>query len=528
MGTVWQAHDEVLRVDVALKEIRFPADLDAAERVAQVDAAMREARTAARLRSNPHVVTVHDAVEHDGLPWIVMEYVPADTLAATVERHGPLTVARVADIGLAVLDALVAGQRLGVLHRDVKPSNILLARDGRVLLTDFGIATQSSDPTVPDCSARVDDGPLVVAAVQRLLSRGGTPAYSAPERLVNGTATLSGDLFSLGASLYFAVEGHSPFGREDLPSTVGAVVGAEPPEFVRAGPLAHPIAGLLAKTPATRLGAEGAQTLLRWAGAVPGADPASGFPSVSGSDSVPGSDSVSGSVEASTGTSASTGVPVMTGGSVGPASGTDSRARPGSGRWLLVVALVVAALVAGGIQLFAAFGPGSHVARQAPSTTATPAPAVTPTPAATRAPMVTPVPGSVSTVVTVPPGMIGKWQGMVRQGPITFPLTVTLQAGRGGETVGTARNPRDGCTSDLQLISTGADDDPSNHEVPTGADGHSVTSARFHERLTNGSLSCTAVDVDVMTVLPDGTLDLSYSASLLTSSGHAVLRREKT
>ncbi|WP_225438893.1 serine/threonine-protein kinase, partial [Candidatus Frankia nodulisporulans] len=195
-----------------------------------------------------------------------MEYVPADTLAATVERHGPLAAARVAEIGLAVLDALVAGQRLGVLHRDVKPSNILLAHDGRVLLTDFGIAAQAGDPTIPDRSTRAEAaGPLVLVAVERLLSRGGTPAYSAPERLVNGIATLSGDLFSLGASLYFAVEGHSPFAREDLPTTIGAVVGSEPPAFTRAGPLAHPLAGLLAKTPATRLDAQGAEALLRWA-----------------------------------------------------------------------------------------------------------------------------------------------------------------------------------------------------------------------------------------------------------------------
>ncbi|SNQ47109.1 Protein kinase family protein (fragment) [Frankia canadensis] len=248
MGTVWRAHDEMLRVDVAVKEIRFPAELDAAERAGQVDAAMREARTAARLRGNPHVVTVHDAVEQDGLPWIVMDYVPADTLGATVEHAGPLPVPRTAEIGLAVLDALVAGRELGVLHRDVKPSNILLAHDGRVLLTDFGIATHVSDPTLTGGGGS-----------------GGTPAYMAPERLVGGAATLLGDLFSLGATLYLAVEGVAPFQRESIPLTIGAVVHGQPPAFTRAGALAPAIAGLLAKNPAGRLGADGAQARMRGA-----------------------------------------------------------------------------------------------------------------------------------------------------------------------------------------------------------------------------------------------------------------------
>ncbi|MCL9795111.1 serine/threonine-protein kinase, partial [Frankia sp. AgKG'84/4] len=263
MGTVWRAYDEVLRVDVAVKEIRFPADLDGDERAGQVDAAMREARNAARLRGNPHVVTVHDAVEQDGLPWIVMDLVPADTLAAMVERDGPLPVAQVAGIGLAVLDALTAGQRLGVLHRDVKPSNILLARDGRVLLTDFGIATHTSDPTLPERHSGGE--PLVQTAVDLLASRGGTPAYMAPERLLGRPATLAGDLFALGAVLYLGVEGTAPFLRDSLPLTIGAVVREEPPPMLRAGPLAPVIAGLLAKSPATRLKAVGAAALLRYA-----------------------------------------------------------------------------------------------------------------------------------------------------------------------------------------------------------------------------------------------------------------------
>ncbi|CAO5152437.1 eukaryotic-like serine/threonine-protein kinase [Frankia sp. AiPs1] len=569
MGRVWRAHDEVLRVDVALKEIRFPADLEAAERAGQVDAAMREARAAAQLRGNPHVVTVHDAVEHDGLPWLVMEYVPADTLATVVDRSGPLPVSQVADIGLAVLDALVAGARLGVLHRDVKPSNVLLAHDGRVLLTDFGIAAHASDPTLPDRSAGAarpgpvvraggdgqilpaDRGLLVVAALERLRSGGGTPAYTAPERLINGTATLASDLFSLGASLYLAVEGHSPFAREDLAATVRAVMEDDPAEFTRAGPVAHAIAGLLAKSPATRLGADGAGTLLRWArqpalsrapavltptttdrgadlsGAEAArADRAEDAPAASGASAtppLPSSDRRRSSLDP--------GAPVPLGrlpgqarfGAPGRSSGRNPAAggprRPSLGRtlpiggWLpagisavMVMVAVVAALVAGAVYLLAASGSNADAHGRDPSGFPTSAP---PSPL----------------IATVPAAMIGRWQGTVAQGALSFPLTMTLRAGQVGETVGTARNPRDGCTSDLRLVSAGADDDPSSHEVPATDDGQGATSARFHEQLTGGAPSCTAVDVDVVTVRSDGDLDLSYSASLLTSSGHGVLRR---
>ncbi|MCK9895366.1 serine/threonine-protein kinase [Frankia sp. AgB32] len=500
MGTVWRAYDEVLRVDVAVKEIRFLADLDGDERAGQVDAAMREARNAARLRGNPHVVTVHDAVEQDGLPWIVMDHVPADTLAATVEREGPLPVARVGEIGLAVLDALTAGRRLGVLHRDVKPSNILLAHDGRVLLTDFGIATHMSDPTLPE--RRVGGAPLVHAAVDLLASRGGTPAYMAPERLLGGAATLSGDLFALGAVLYFGVEGASPFTRDSLALTIGAVVHEEPPPMSRAGPLAPVIAGLLAKSPATRLNADGAAALLRWALTPAGQRPrASAGPRVSAAPRLPPQ------VPPPAGTFPRPRVPARPPVDVGEVRAEDANAAgfgdaefmPGdrSARRsvtvlgavvaVVVVAVVVAAVAVVGRQLGESGG-----RRAGPAPTASSGGAGV-------------VPGSGG--ASLPAGMVGRWWGTVAQGSLSFPLELTLRAGRVGETVGSGRNPNDGCTSDLLLRS---------------AQGGT---AQFTERLTAGTPPCVANGVDVLALRQDGTLDFDYPASPQSTAGHGTLRR---
>ncbi|HLL38033.1 MAG TPA: serine/threonine-protein kinase, partial [Streptomyces sp.] len=221
MGRVWLAHDQELTCDVALKEIALPdgpVDEDGtAQRIAR---ARSEARHAARLRGHPHVATVHDVVVHEGLPWIVMEYVPdAVDLQAVIRRSGPLPPARAARIGLAVLDALAAGHRIGILHRDVKPANILLAPDAtgdphaRVLLTDYGIALQPESPE-----------PRLTATANIL----GTPGYLAPERARGEPPTPAADLFSLGATLYSAVEGRGPFDRNGEYATLTALLGEEP------------------------------------------------------------------------------------------------------------------------------------------------------------------------------------------------------------------------------------------------------------------------------------------------------------
>ena len=255
MGHVWLAHDQRLACEVALKEIVFsnPAYAEA-EREARVARARAEARNAAGLRGHPHVVTVHDVLEHEGLPWIVMEYVAdAVDLRDLVGRHGSPAPAECARIGLAVLDALTAGHQRGVMHRDVKPANILLAPDrtgspyARVLLTDYGISVQP------------DAGETRYTLTSVLV---GTAGYLAPERATGGPPTAAADLFSLGCTLYHAVEGHGPFVRETPLAEITAVVMEDPLPPVRAGALAPVLHAMLEKDPLRRIPAPEAEAAL--------------------------------------------------------------------------------------------------------------------------------------------------------------------------------------------------------------------------------------------------------------------------
>ncbi|MGW2516417.1 protein kinase domain-containing protein [Streptomyces sp. NPDC001617] len=255
MGHVWLAHDQRLACEVALKEIVFRDPEPAGEeREARVARARAEARHAAGLRGHPHVVTVHDVLEHEGLPWIVMEYVAGATdLRDLVEQRGPLAPAECARIGLAVLDALTAGHDRGVMHRDVKPANILLAPDrsgapyGRILLTDYGISVQP------------DAGETRYTLASVLV---GTSGYLAPERATGGPPTPATDLFSLGCTLYYGVEGRGPFERESNLAEVTAVVMEEPRPAVRAGALGPVLRSLLEKDPGRRPSATEAETAL--------------------------------------------------------------------------------------------------------------------------------------------------------------------------------------------------------------------------------------------------------------------------
>ncbi|WP_203779778.1 serine/threonine-protein kinase, partial [Actinoplanes philippinensis] len=245
MGAVWEAHDTLLGRDVALKEIHLPEDgggpADPGDPM--VRRAFREARAAARLRHRG-IVTIHDVVTEGGRPWIVMELVDGPSLAAAVRVQGTLTEQRAADIGLQVVDALRAAHRQGVLHRDVKPANILLGTD-RVVLTDFGIAA-------------IDDATSITSTGQMV----GSPAFLAPERFNGQPATAATDLWSLGVTLYIAVTGRSPFPGEDLPGTLAAILHRSPEPPAEASALWPVIAGLLAKDPAGRLTADQAHTLL--------------------------------------------------------------------------------------------------------------------------------------------------------------------------------------------------------------------------------------------------------------------------
>ncbi|MEV5384421.1 serine/threonine-protein kinase [Streptomyces sp. NPDC052721] len=247
MGTVWRAHDEILHREVAVKEVRVSLDLPA-ERSKRMHVRLeREAWAAARVNARA-VVTVYDVVTFDDRPWIVMELVRGRSLADVIAAEGALPPKEVARIGTEVLAALRAAHAAGVLHRDVKPANVLLADEGRVVLTDFGIATVEGD------TALTMTGEVV-----------GSPEYLAPERALGRTPGTASDLWSLGALLYTAVQGRSPFRRTTALATLRAIVDDELPPAHRAGPLAPVIEGLLLKDPEERMTADEAGRRLRLA-----------------------------------------------------------------------------------------------------------------------------------------------------------------------------------------------------------------------------------------------------------------------
>jgi serine/threonine protein kinase len=245
MGAVWQADDTLLARRVALKEVWLPSagdgPIDPSDPV--VRRVIREAQAAARLR-HPGIVTVHDVINEDGRPWIVMELVDGRSLADVIAEQGLLSERQAAEVGLQVLDALRAAHREGIAHRDVKPANILLAED-RVVLTDFGIAT------IYDETALTATGQLV-----------GSPAYLAPERINGLPATAAADMWALGVTLYTAVTGESPFQRDTTPATLLAVLNHRPATPAHAGRLWPLVKGLLEKDPSRRLTVEQSRTLL--------------------------------------------------------------------------------------------------------------------------------------------------------------------------------------------------------------------------------------------------------------------------
>jgi WD40 repeat protein len=237
MGQVWRARDETLARDVAVKQIILPPELIERERDSVKARTLREARAAARL-SHPAIVTVHEVVRQDERPWIVMELVRGRTLAQIVKVDGPLPPRRVAEIGGQILAGLRAAHAAGVVHRDVKPANVIL--DGeRTVLTDFGIAAL--------------DGGTVLTQTGAML---GTPSFMAPEQARGRYATPASDLWSLGATMYAAVEGQPPFDGETVATILVSMLTADPPPPRRAGPLIPVIAGLLAKEPDMRLSAD--------------------------------------------------------------------------------------------------------------------------------------------------------------------------------------------------------------------------------------------------------------------------------
>ncbi|WP_436319087.1 serine/threonine-protein kinase [Streptomyces virginiae] len=244
MGTVWRAQDETLGRTVAVKELRFSSGVDEDEKRRLITRTLREAKAIARIRSGG-AVTVYDVVDEDARPWIVMELIEGPSLAEFIRENGPLTPHRAAEVGLAVLDVLRAAHGQGILHRDVKPSNVLIAGSGRVVLTDFGIAQVEGDPSV------TSTGMLV-----------GAPSYISPERARGQKPGPPADMWSLGGLLYASVEGVPPYDKGSALATLTAVMTepVDPPK--NAGPLTEVIYGLLAKDPARRLDEGRARAML--------------------------------------------------------------------------------------------------------------------------------------------------------------------------------------------------------------------------------------------------------------------------
>ncbi|MER6181090.1 serine/threonine-protein kinase [Streptomyces sp. NPDC001652] len=255
MGTVWRAKDETVDREVAVKEPRVPDHLPERERANAFERMRREARAAARL-DHPAVVNVHDVAVVDGQPWIVMELVHGRSLGDALQE-GTLGAREAARIGLEVLGALEAAHAAGILHRDVKPDNVLLGRHERVVLTDFGIAQIEGETNLTDTGGFV-----------------GSPEYIAPERVLGQRPGPASDLWSLGVVLYAATEGVSPFRRSNTPATLQSVLNATPSVPASAsGPLADVITGLLQKDPARRPNAAQVRALLETAAHPPAPAP---------------------------------------------------------------------------------------------------------------------------------------------------------------------------------------------------------------------------------------------------------------
>jgi serine/threonine protein kinase len=244
MGVVWLAEDNLLRREVAIKEILWPPQLDDGERHTLRQRALREARMAARL-SHPNIIRIFDVVDEDDAPWIVMELARYPSLRERIEDQGPLPPARAAQVGVQILDALRAAHAAGVLHRDIKPGNVLFGQEGRVILSDFGMAIADGSPTLTTSGVVI-----------------GSPSYMAPERALGQPATPAADLWSLGATLYAAVGGRPPFHRDGVIAVLTAITTAEPDAPRHAGALWPPISSLLRKNPAQRAGAAEVEAML--------------------------------------------------------------------------------------------------------------------------------------------------------------------------------------------------------------------------------------------------------------------------
>ncbi|MBB5805202.1 hypothetical protein F4560_004970 [Saccharothrix ecbatanensis] len=257
MGVVWRAQDNVIGRQVAIKELHLPDGIAHEERRVLEERVLREARTAGRL-NDPGVVTVFDVVAENGMNYIVMELVEAATLSTLINAHGPMPQERVISMATQALSALDSAHQAGIVHRDVKPGNLMITPTGRVKLTDFGIAQAVDDPRLTTAGSLI-----------------GSPAYMSPERIHGHEASPASDLWALGATLCYAVEGVNPYERSSTASTLHAIMN-EMPRLTRAhGVLGAVITGLLMPDPNARLTGPQARAMLERAAAQP--TPPTGF-----------------------------------------------------------------------------------------------------------------------------------------------------------------------------------------------------------------------------------------------------------
>ncbi|MHA6765040.1 serine/threonine-protein kinase [Streptacidiphilus sp. PAMC 29251] len=423
MGTVWRAEDELLNRQVAVKEVHLRGDRSAEEGEQQRNRTLREARAVAQVR-HPSVVGIHDVVEQDGEPWIVMELIDGTTLGARLAAEGPLQPEEAASIGLAVLSALEAAHSRGVLHRDVKPDNVLLEREtGRVVLTDFGIARLDGSVTLTEAGAFL-----------------GSPEFTAPERTAGGEAGPESDLWSVGVLLCAALEGRSPFRRDSMSGVLYAVLYEDIVLPASAEPLADVVRGLLQRDPARRMTAVQASWLLTdhlergSLGVSPTADTLRAAPRtlLTAAEGAPAQvgGGPAGAGDGPAGAGVPAGVPVQAPSRAtvqappqvpesSPESSPVREPEHGGGRWrplLLGVAVVVVAgvLAAGGVllvrhntgaEVHAAGGPTSSTASAPPSTPASDSASASASASVTASPTTaTPTSSASPITVAVPAG----------------------------------------------------------------------------------------------------------------------------
>jgi serine/threonine protein kinase len=244
MGIVWLAKDTVLGRDVAVKELMVPGGIPVDQRAEYAERVLREARIASRL-ADPGVVTIHDLIKENNDTFIVMELIDAPTLEELVNKNGPMPARKVAKLGDELLSVLEVAHEAEIVHRDVKPSNVMVPSRGPAKLTDFGIAQSYDDPKLTSIGTII-----------------GSPAYMSPERMQGGPPSHMWDLWALGATLFFAAEGRGAFERATLPATMVAVM-TEQAELRRSqGALADLIVGLLQHDPAERIRIPAARALI--------------------------------------------------------------------------------------------------------------------------------------------------------------------------------------------------------------------------------------------------------------------------